>query len=229
HVGLDVPRRSHFRRREAAEVELVEQDAVRGADLRATQLDVATVVARVVKRRLGPFEPLDIPHVLGAVGRELAAREEAGKLVVRERHDRTRLKSRTPDEQSLRRETRFLRGRRGPEVTHERRSRERGERSENAATRDEPCHGVLPDVSGNATVKPAVPPHSSAACLIPCRSPTSSDSSCSGAGAFSSQIAPTSAELSGPAPVPLSPFTSATARTPSRIACSTMTPHTGAG
>ena len=70
---------------------------------------------------------------------------------------------------------------------------------------------ALRSKTGKANVSPAVPPHSLAARLMPWRTPTSKDSSCSGAGAATTQMAPTSALLFAALPRTLSPFTSATA------------------
>src|SRR5438128_8574634 len=129
---------------------------------------------------------------------------------MRERHDRARLEAGMAHEQALRREPRLLRGYSRPEFCGNQAPCDRRERTEEPASRHERAH--VSAYQGKATVKPAVPPQSSADRLIPWCRPTSSDSSCSGDGGSTSQTAPTRALFWASFSRTLSPFTSATPR-----------------
>src|SRR5262245_41102734 len=119
------------------------------------------------------------------------------------------------DEQTFRGEPGLLGGRRGACPSRHETAGHRRTAGEESASRQRAAHVLLPSPRGhhgNATVKPAVPPHSSALRLMPWRRPTSNESPCKGGATSTSQMAPTRALLEAVLPRTASPFTSAATR-----------------
>jgi hypothetical protein len=77
----------------------VEKHTVGRRDLRPPELAVVGIGhALPMERGLGRVQLLDQTGVVVMVSPELVSREKTRKLFVRQRHEGSRLKSRTPDE-----------------------------------------------------------------------------------------------------------------------------------
>src|SRR5262245_59367286 len=234
HVLLDVAGHLHLRWRQVAEVELVQDDAVRGGDLGTAQVSVAAgVQVSILELLFDLLQPLHLVDVLGMTRFELRPREEAGKLRMRQRHDGTWLTPGTALEQAFCREPGLFRQRRGAKSFGDEGAGDRRAGDEEPAAGQRVVHVLLPSGfdphHGKATVKPAEPPHVSAPGPIPWRIPRSNERLCRGAPTSMSQIAPTRALLSARLPRTASPFTSATARRRPRSGCSRMRPQMAPG
>src|SRR6185295_18773845 len=94
-------------------------------DLRAAELAIVVRIAAAAQRVLDVVEARDQPRVLRVVTGELLTGQEPGELVVGQRHRRARLESGVADEQTLGRESRFLRRRAGGGVAGHEETRRR--------------------------------------------------------------------------------------------------------